>query len=110
MIESLGGTFIGDGLGALAVSGTLITIGYTAGRKAGIDVTDLIWKRARMVGFALIARTPAVKRKAWEQVMALIIRGAVVPLVARTYPLERATEALRYLHEDRPFGKVVLAF
>ena len=42
--------------------------------------------------------------------MALITRGAVAPVVARTYPLEQATEALRYLHEDRPFGKVVLAF
>jgi NADPH2:quinone reductase len=108
VIESLGGNFIGDGLSSLAVGGTLVTIGYTAGRKAGIDVTDLIWKRARMAGFALLPQAPAVKRKAWEQVTALIVSGAVVPLVARTYPLEQATEALRYLHEDRPFGKVVL--
>jgi NADPH:quinone reductase-like Zn-dependent oxidoreductase len=108
VIESLGGDFIGAGLSSLAVGGTLITIGYSAGRKAGIDVTDLIWKRARMAGFALLARPPAVKRKAWEQVTALITSGAVVPLVARTYPLEQAAEALRYLHEDRPFGKVIL--
>jgi NADPH:quinone reductase-like Zn-dependent oxidoreductase len=109
VIESLGGAFIGDGLSSLAVGGTLITIGYSAGRKAQIDVTDLIWKRARMAGFALLVRTPAVKRKAWEQIMALIASSAVVPLVARTYPLERAAEALRHLHEDRPFGKVILA-
>jgi NADPH:quinone reductase len=108
VIESLGGTFIGDGLGSLAVGGTLVTIGYTAGRKASIDVTDLIWKRARMAGFALLVQTPAVKLKAWEQVTALITRGALTPVVARTYPLEQAAEALRYLHEDRPFGKVVL--
>jgi len=108
VIESLGGDFIGAGLSSLAVGGTLITIGYSAGRKAGIDVTDLIWKRARMTGFALLARPPAVKRKAWEQVTALITSGAVAPLIARTYPLEQATEALRYLHEDRPFGKVIL--
>jgi NADPH2:quinone reductase len=53
--------------------------------------------------------TPAVKRSAWENVTALITSGAVAPLVARTYPLEQATEALRHLHEDRPFGKVILA-
>jgi NADPH2:quinone reductase len=110
VIESLGGTFVGDGLSSLAVGGTLVTIGYTAGRKAAIDVTDLIWKRARMTGFALLVQPPAVKRKAWERVMALIARGALVPPVARTYPLEQAAEALRHLHEDRPFGKVVLAF
>jgi NADPH:quinone reductase len=108
VIESLGGTFIGDGLSSLAVGGTLVTIGYTAGRKASIDVTDLIWKRARMAGFALLVQTPVVKRKAWEQVMALITSGALKPVVARTYPLEQAAEALRYLHEDRPLGKVVL--
>jgi NADPH:quinone reductase len=108
VIESLGGTFVGEGLSSLAVGGTLITIGYTAGHKADIDVTDLIWKRARMAGFALVTQTPAVKRKAWDEIMALITRGAVVPVVALTYPLERATEALRHLHEDRPFGKVVL--
>jgi NADPH2:quinone reductase len=108
VIESLGGDFIGAGLSSLAVGDTLVTIGYSAGRKAGIDVTDLIWKRARMAGFALLARTPDVKRKAWEQVTALISSGAVVPIVARTYPLEQAVEALRYLHEDRPFGKVIL--
>jgi NADPH:quinone reductase-like Zn-dependent oxidoreductase len=108
VIESLGGTFIGDGLGSLAVGGTLVTIGYTAGRNASIDVTDLIWKRARMAGFALLVQTPAVKLKAWEQVTALVTRGALTPVVARTYPLEQAAEALRYLHEDRPFGKVVL--
>jgi NADPH:quinone reductase len=108
VIESLGGTFISAGLNSLALAGTLITIGYSAGRKAGIDVTDLIWKRARMAGFALLPQTAAVKRKAWEKVMSLITSGAVVPLVARTYPLERATEALRHLHEDRPFGKIVL--
>jgi NADPH:quinone reductase len=108
VIESLGGTFIGDGLGSLAIGGTLLTIGYTAGRKAGIDVTDLIWKRARMAGFALLVKTPAVKQKAWGQIMALITRGALKPIVARTYPLEQAAEALRYLNEDRPFGKVIL--
>jgi NADPH2:quinone reductase len=110
VIESLGGAFIGVGLSSLAIGGTLIAVGYTAGRKADIDVTDLIWKRARMAGFALLAQTPDVKRKAWEQVIALITRGAVVPVIAQTYPLERASEALRYLHEDRPFGKVILAF
>jgi NADPH:quinone reductase-like Zn-dependent oxidoreductase len=77
--------------------------------EAHIDVTDLIWKRARMKGFALVVQPPAVKREAWDRVMALIASGTVVPIIARAFPLEQAAEALRYLHEDRPFGKVVLA-
>lgn len=108
VIESLGGAYTGLSLGALALNGTLLTLGYSAGRNAQIDVTDLIWKRARMVGFVLAAQPPAVKLEAWRQVMALIERGVVVPVVERTYPLEQAAEALRHLHDKHPFGKIVL--
>ena len=34
--------------------------------------------------------------------------GAVKPIVARTFALEDAAEALRYQIESRPFGRVVL--
>lgn len=108
VIESLGGTFTGAALGALALNGTLVTLGYSAGRKADIDVTDLIWKRSRMFGFVLAAQPAATKLHAWNQVLALIAEGAVVPIVERIYPMEKAAEALRYLHDERPFGKIVL--
>lgn len=108
VIESLGGAFTGDALGALALRGTLIALGYTAGRTASINVTDLIWKRARMFGFALIDQTRAVKLDAWATITSLIQDGGIAPIVERTYPLEQAGEALRHLHEDRPFGKIVL--
>jgi NADPH2:quinone reductase len=108
VIESLGGSFIGEALGGLALRGTLVTLGYSAGRAASIDVTDLIWKRVRMFGFALIDQSRAVKLEAWEKITSLILDGGIAPIVARTYPLEQAGEALRHLHEDRPFGKIVL--
>jgi NADPH2:quinone reductase len=34
--------------------------------------------------------------------------GAIKPIVAKTFPLAEAAEALRYLVEGRPFGRVVL--
>jgi NADPH2:quinone reductase len=108
VIESLGGSFVGDALGALALRGTLVTLGYSAGRAASIDVTDLIWKRARMFGFALLDQPRAVKLDAWRTVTAFILDGWLTPIVARTYPLEQAGEALRHLHEGRPFGKILL--
>jgi len=45
IIDAVGGELLGDALGTLAVSGSLTTLGYSAGRKSTIDVTDLIWKR-----------------------------------------------------------------
>ena len=109
VIESIGGTVTSEALSSLALGGVLITLGYSAGRKATIDVTDLIWKRARMAGFSLFAQTPAAIAAAWRDILALIDSGSVTPIVERIYPLGEASEALRHLIEDRPFGKVVLA-
>src|ERR1700733_9838928 len=100
----------GKALSSLAPGGTLITLGYSAGRKITIDVTDLIWKRARMVGFSLFAQSPTAIATAWRDILPLIVNGSVKPIVERVYPLSEAGEALRHLLEDRPFGKVVVAW
>jgi NADPH:quinone reductase len=109
VIESIGGTVTSEALSSLAPGGVLITLGYSAGRKTTIDVTDLIWKRARMAGFSLFAQSPTAIATAWRDALPLITSGSVKPIVERVYPFAEAGEALRHLIEDRPFGKVVLA-
>jgi len=109
VIESIGGTVTGQALSSLGIGGVLITLGYSAGRETTIDVTDLIWKRARMAGFSLFAQSRIAIADAWRDILPLIVSGSVKPLVERVYPLSEAGEALRHLIEDRPFGKVILA-
>jgi NADPH2:quinone reductase len=108
VIESIGGTVTSEALSSLGLGGVLITVGYSAGRKTTIDVTDLIWKRARMAGFSLFAQSPTAIAAAWRDVIPLMVSGSVKPIVERVYPFGEAGEALRHLIEDRPFGKVVL--
>ena len=57
VIDAIGGEILGEALGTLAMGGNLTTLGYAAGRKATIDVTDLIWKRASMRSFSLFAQS-----------------------------------------------------
>jgi len=109
VIESIGGSVTSEALSSLSLGGVLITLGYSAGRKTTIDVTDLIWKRARMAGFSLFAQSPTAVATAWRDIIPLIVGGSVKPIVERVYPLGEAGEALRHVIEDRPFGKVVLA-
>ena len=109
VIESIGASVTSEALSSLALGGVLITLGYSAGRKTTIDVTDLIWKRARMAGFSLFAQSPATIAAAWRDILPRIVSGSIRPIVERVYPLGEAGEALRHLIEDRPFGKVVLA-
>jgi NADPH:quinone reductase len=108
VIESIGGNVTSEALSSLALGGVLITLGYSAGRKTTIDVTDLIWKRARMAGFSLFAQSPTAIATAWRDILPLVVGGSVKPIVERVYPLGEAGGALRHLIEDRPFGKVVL--
>ena len=108
VIDAIGGETLSEALGTLATEGSLTTLGYAAGRKATIDVTDLIWKRATMRSFSLFSQAPEVWRTAWSVIFALLQSGAVQPIVAKTFPLAEAADALRYLVEGRPFGRVVL--
>jgi NADPH2:quinone reductase len=98
----------GQALSALALDGVLITLGYSAGRAATIDLTDLIWKRARMSGYSLFAQSPAAIAEAWNKIVPLFTSQKVKPVLERAYPLKEAAEAMRHLIEDRPFGRVVL--
>src|SRR5258708_7668361 len=96
-----------EGLGSLGRGGVLSTLGDSAGRKTTIDVTDLIWKRARMAGFSLFAQSPTAIAAAWRDVIPLIVSGSVKPIVERVYPFGEAGGALRLLLEGRAVWKNV---
>jgi NADPH2:quinone reductase len=108
VIDAIGGEILSQALGTLAIGGSLTTLGYSAGRKTTIDVTDLIWKRASMKSFSLFAQPAGARGTAWSIIFSLLHSGAVKPIVAKTFPLAEAADALRYLVEGRPFGRVVL--
>jgi NADPH2:quinone reductase len=108
VIDGVGGEVFSEALGTLAPGGSLTTLGYSAGRKTTIDVTNLIWKRANIKSFSLFAQPQAAWVDAWNTIVSLLQSGAIKPIVAKTFPLAEAAEALRYLVEDRPFGRVVL--
>ena len=108
VIDGIGGDVLSESLGALAMGGSLTTLGYAGGRKATIDVTNLIWQRASIKSFILFAQPQEAWADAWNVIVRLLQSGAIKPIVARTFPLAKAVDALRYLVEGRPFGRVVL--
>ena len=46
--------------------------------------------------------------QAWSDLMGGAARGAFRPVMDRSFPLERAAEAHRHLHDRKNIGKVVL--
>jgi NADPH2:quinone reductase len=95
VIDGIGGEVLSEALGSLAEGGSLTTLGYAADRKATIDVTNLIWKRASIQSFVLFAQPQAAWVDAWKVIVSLLQSGAIKPIVAKTFPLAEAADALR---------------
>jgi NADPH2:quinone reductase len=108
VIDAIGGEVLSEALATLAVGGSLTTLGYSANRQATIDVTHLIWKRATIRSFSLFAQPQSRWREAWAVILPLLESGAIRPIVAKSFPLAEAAEALKHVVERRPFGKVAL--
>src|SRR6058998_3573183 len=108
VIDGIGGEVLSEALGALALEGRLTTLGYSASRKTTIDVTNLIVPQASIRGLNMFAQPQAAKTNAWKVILSLLKSGAIKPIVAKTFPLAEAADALHYLIEGRPFGRVVL--
>jgi NADPH:quinone reductase len=108
IIDGIGGEVLSEAVKALAPGGSLITLGYSASRKATIDVTSLIVSQTSIRGFNMFSQPQAIVADAWKSTASLLQSGAIKPIVAKTFPLVEAADALRYLVEGRPFGRVVL--
>jgi NADPH2:quinone reductase len=108
VVDGIGGEVLSEALGTLAFEGSLTTLGYSASRKTTIDVTNLIVPQASIRSLNMFRQPQATITDAWKAIFSLLRSGAIKPIVAKTFPLVEATDALRYLIEGRPFGKVVL--
>ena len=108
VIDGIGGEVLSEALGALALGGSLTTLGYSASRKTTIDVTNLIWQQASIQSSQHVRSAAGGLADAWNVIVPLLQSGAIKPIVAKTFPLAEAADALRYLVEGRPFGRVVL--
>ena len=108
VIDGIGGDVLSEALGTLAFEGSLTTLGYSASRQTTIDVTSLIIPQASIRSLNMFAQPKTVVAEAWNVIVSLLKSGAIKPIVAKSFPLADAAEALRYLVEGRPFGRVIL--
>jgi len=108
VIDGIGGDVLSEALGTLAFEGSLTTLGYSASRQTTIDVTSLIIPQASIRSLNMFAQPKTVVAEAWNVIVSLLKSGAIKPIVAKSFPLADAAQALRYLVEGRPFGRVIL--
>ena len=82
------------------------------GEQATIDLRRILGRRLTITGSTLRPRTVAEKGRIAESlvehVWPLIARGAVRPIVYRTFPLRDAAAAHTLLERSEHVGKIVL--
>ncbi|MFA9447099.1 NADPH:quinone oxidoreductase family protein [Egicoccus sp. AB-alg6-2] len=111
IVDPVGGDRFTDSLRCLAPEGRLLVIGFTGGEIPTVKVNRLLLGNTSVVGVAWGAhflRDLSYPQIQWADLLPLIRRGALRPILGGSYPLERAVEALRELDERRATGKVVL--
>ena len=112
ILDIVGGDYIARDLAALAVEGRLVVIGFMGGDSATIDFRRILGRRLTVTGSTLRPRSAAEKgeiaaalrREVWP----LFERGAIKPVVYRTFPLEDAAAAHRLMESSAHVGKIVL--
>jgi len=83
-----------------------------AGTRTQVDLGAMLMKRLRIFGTTLRGRSVEEKAAATagfvRDVVPLLADGTVVPVVARTLPLDEAPSAYELLASDSVFGGIVL--
>ncbi|HSN28279.1 MAG TPA: NAD(P)H-quinone oxidoreductase [Kofleriaceae bacterium] len=113
ILELVGGAYLDEDLRCLQPLGRIALVGLLAGRKIDFDLDRVLTKRARIFGTVLRARPLEEKIaavRAFEtQVVPLLERGIVKPIVDRVLPLAEAARAHEHMASNEGFGKIVLA-
>src|SRR5258708_7788469 len=113
VLELVGGDYLDEDLRAIAMRGRIVLVGLLAGARAQLDLGLVLRKRARIIGTVLRARPLEEKlaaMRAFEaQVVPLLARGVVKPIVDCVMPLADAARAHARMASNVGFGKIVLS-
>lgn len=114
IIDLVGGAYFPINLRALALRGRIVSVGTTAGAKAEINLGLLMRRRGSVTGTVLRARSIEEKAAAVAafaaQVLPLVARGDIRPVIDRVFPAAEIRAAHAHVESNGTFGKVLLDF
>jgi NADPH2:quinone reductase len=110
--DPVGGKYSEAALRSTAWEGRFLVIGFADGEIPRIPLNLTLLKGCSIVGVfwgAFVGRERARHRANVEELMQWWQEGRLHPHVSNTYPLERASEAIRELADRRAKGNVVVS-
>ncbi|MDQ1519084.1 MAG: NADPH:quinone reductase [Actinomycetota bacterium] len=111
-VDLVGGAYVEADIAAAAPKGRIMLIGALAGGTATLGILGVMGKRLSVVGTMLRSRSAAEKSdatRAFERdVVPLLEREVIAPVVDSVLPIEKASDAYDLVASDATFGKVIL--
>jgi putative PIG3 family NAD(P)H quinone oxidoreductase len=112
VLELVGGGYVDEDLRCIRTLGRIVLVGLLAGARHEVDLGRVLTRRARIFGTVLRARPLeeklAVMRVFEEQVVPLLARGRLEPVIDTVMPLDDAAGAHARMASNAGFGKIVL--
>jgi NADPH:quinone reductase-like Zn-dependent oxidoreductase len=113
IFDLVGGATLPALIRSLAIGGRLVLVGLLNGRRAELELYDLMRLRARLIGSVLRPRTRPEKAALVSAFAAFALPrladGTMKPVVDRVLPFERIAEGYAALARGGAAGKIVLS-
>jgi NADPH2:quinone reductase len=106
------GPYVPRNLACLAVEGRIVIIALLGGNSAEVNFGGVMLKRQTITGSTMRARSVAQKgviaAELKNQVWPLLEKGALKPVIYKTFPLKDAPASHALMESSEHIGKIVL--
>jgi putative PIG3 family NAD(P)H quinone oxidoreductase len=112
ILDPIGADTLPGDLSVLSTGGRVISLATLSGRRATLDLGELMRKRARLIGSMLRSRPRPEKASIVErfrrEVLPAFEDGRLRVTIDSVFPPDRAAEAFTRMRENRNVGKIVI--
>ncbi len=113
-MDLVGGRWLPATLASLADGGRLILVGLMAGRRAELDLGEVLRRRLTLRGSVLRSRSRHEKRELVAGFRAFaderLADGSLMPVVDHVAPFDRIAAAYQHMADGSQLGKIVIEF
>ncbi len=102
VIDNVGHATFPMSIKLLRPGGRIVTCGVTSGPFTKLNITDIFWKQLEIKGSTM------GNQGEFREVMDLVLKGILNPIIDKVFPFEQARDAEKYLSEGNQFGKILL--
>jgi len=102
VVENVGEATWERSLRLLARGGRLVTCGATTGPRVSVDVRKMFWHQWTLMGSTM------GNAAEYAEIVDVLGKGQLRPVVDSTYPLDRAVDAFHRLEAAERIGKIVI--